>query len=273
MTALVHSLFLSDARVRRAWRVVMVALAALASMSALASAQATLGEMRRQMTRAELEAAAKAAESALATAPDARTRERYQATVNAYRERLENGDFLPGDRILIQAWSDSVISDTFTVRGDRQLQIANLPPISLHGVLDSELEGFLTKELLKYYRRVDLTADVLVRISLIGALARQDFVTVPVDQALTDVISGAGGFSSPPDLKKANVQREGRVLIDGRGLQEAFAKGKTVGDLSLRDGDVLFIPPAQINTASRWQTLAGAVGALGGLIWALQWVF
>lgn len=237
------------------------------------SAQETLGDMRRQMTRAELESAAKAAETALASAPDDRTRQRYQATVNAYRERLENGDFLPGDRILIQAWSDSVISDTFVVRSDRVIQVANLPPISLRGVLDSELESHLTKELSRYYRRVELTADVLVRISLLGAVGRQDFVTVPVDQALTDVISGVGGFAGPPDLDKAVVRRNGETFIDGRGLQEAFARGKTVGDLSLRDGDVLYIPPAPAPGSSRWQAVLGAVGVVSGLIWAIGRVF
>lgn len=273
MIPFVHPGYLSRLVGRHSLRWGLLAILAGFVVSTPVWSQATLGDMRRQATRAELEAAAKAAESALATAPDSKTRERYLATVNAYRERLENGDFVPGDRILIQAWSDSVISDTFVVRADRQLHIANLPPISLQGVLDSELESHLTKELGRYFRRVEVTAAVLVRLSVIGAVGRQDFITVPVDQALTDVISGLGGFSAPPDLNRAVVRRRGEVFIDGKGIQEAFASGKTVGDLSMRDGDVLFIPTAPQSSGSRWQAIAATVGMLSGVIWAVRWAF
>lgn len=255
----------------RALLLALPALVACASVLAPASAlaQATLGEMRRQATRQELEAAAKAAESAAVNAPDEKTRRIYRETATAYRLRLENGDFLPGDRILLDVLGDTLFSDTFTVRNDRKLLLPNLPEISLHGVLDSELEPFMTKELSRYLRSVELTATVLLRLSLLGAVGRQDFITVPVDMALPDVISAAGGFSGQPDLGKAAIRRGDRVHLDSRGLQEAFQKGKTVGDLSLRDGDVVFIPTST-QTGPRWQVIAAGLGSVAGLFWIIR---
>lgn len=235
-----------------------------------AVAQATLGEMRRQATRAELEAAAEAAESAVQRAPDEKVRRVYQETAATYRQRLQNGDFIPGDRILLEVIGDSLLSDTFTVRSDRKLPLPNLPDVSLHGVLDSELESHLTKELSKYLRVVELSATVLLRISVLGAVGRQDFITVPVDQALTDVISSAGGFAGgTPDFKKSTIRRGDKVFLDGRGVQEAFQKGKTVGDLSMRDGDVLYIP-AVTQGSSRWQQVTIVLGALGSVAWVVR---
>lgn len=248
-----------------------LALLLLAGVTASAAAQATLGDMRRQATRAELEAAARAAESAVATAPDEKTRQIYRETANTYRQRLQNGDFVPGDRILLQVVGDSVFSDTFTVRADRRLPLPNIPEVSLHGVLDSELEQHLTKELSKYLRNVELTATVLLRLSVIGAVGRQDFMTIPVDLAINDVITNAGGFAGTPDLGKAVVRRGDQTIIDSRGLQEAFQKGKTVGDLSLRDGDVLYIPAIQTGGVPRWQQIAATIGSLTGIYFIIRY--
>lgn len=235
-----------------------------------ATAQASLGEMRRQATRTELEAAAQAAESAVLRAPDDKVRRVYQETATTYRQRLQYGDFIPGDRILIEVIGDSLLSDTFTVRSDRKLPLPNLPDVPLHGVLDSELESHLTKELSKYLRVVELSATVLLRISVLGAVGRQDFITVPVDQALTDVVSSAGGFAGGvPDFRKSTIRRGDKVFLDGRGVQEAFQKGKTVGDLSMRDGDVLYIPAAT-QGGNRWQQVTLVLGGLGSIAWLVR---
>lgn len=252
----------------RSW---FAALILVAGAAGSMPAQGTLGEMRRQATREELEAAAKAAESAVTTAPDEKTRQLYRGTASTYRQRLQNGDFVPGDRILLQVVGDSVFSDTFTVRSDRRLPLPNIPEISLHGVLDSELEEHVTRELSKYLRNVELTATVLLRLSVIGAVAQQDFMTVPVDMAINDVVSSAGGFAGTPDFGKAVVRRGTETVIGSRSLQEAFQRGKTVGDLSLRDGDVLYIPAVIQSGVPRWQQVAGAVTALGGLFWLLRY--
>jgi protein involved in polysaccharide export with SLBB domain len=252
-------------------RVAILAMAALTPL-ATAAAQANLGNGRRQATRSELEVVARALESAASGAPDEKVRSKHLADANTVRQRLRNGDFIPGDRILLQVIGDTVLSDTFTVRQDRRLQLPSIPDISLHGVLDSELEPYLTQELSKYIRNAQVTATGLVRVAVNGAVGRPGFHTVPVDQALTDVLMGAGGPAGNAELRKSIVRRGNQVILDRDALQEAFRLGNTVGDVSMRDGDELFVPAAQPGGAG-WQQIVTILGALTGVVFAIRYGF
>lgn len=250
-------------------RGLLVALLAIAP--GLATAQSSIGEMRRQATRSELERAAKAAEAASLSAPDEKTRAKMRSDAAAIRMRLENGDFIPGDRINLLVLGDTALTDTFTVRGDRMLPLPNLPPISLQGVLDSELEAHLTKELLRYIKEVTLEATPLVRIALLG-FPQSNFMTVPVDQSITDVITAAGGWgnTSQVAVNKLVVRRGGEVIMDAKATAEAVRMGKTVGDMAIRDGDELFLPDKA--SGFSWQNVMTAVSAVAGAIWMVRLV-
>lgn len=248
-----------------AWKARLLALL-LAISPSVVLAQSSIGEMRRQATRDELERAAKSLETA-AMNQDAKTRTRLVADAQAIRTRLENGDFLPGDRILLLVQGDTALSDTFAVRGDRELSLPNIPTISLRGVLDSELESHLTRELQKYIKEVSLEATPLVRISLLG-FPQSNFYTVPVDQAITDVIAAAGGWGSTtviaPD--KAIIKRNGQVLMDAKATANAVRLNKTLGDMGLRDGDEMYLP-AQASSGFGWRTVSAVLGGLGSIFW------
>jgi protein involved in polysaccharide export with SLBB domain len=255
----------------RALRTRLLSSLILITPLSVVAGQNSIGEMRRQATRAELERAAKAAEAASVSAPDEKTRNKLRADATAIQMRLTNGDFIPGDRILLLLEGDSLLSDTFTVRGDRMLPLPNIPPVSLNGVLDSELETHLTKELSRYIKEVALTATPLVRISLLG-FPQGNFFTVPVDQSITDVISAAGGWGSPAAVSpdKAVVRRGGQVFLDAKATAEAVRLGKTVGDMGLRDGDELYVPDKASSTFN-WQTAIGAVSAATGIYFLLRY--
>ena len=229
------------------------------------AAQSMIGEMRRQATRSELEKAANAAETASAQAPDEKTRNKLRQDAMTIRMRLENGDFIPGDRIRLLVEGDTALTDTFTVRGDRMLPLPNLPPISLQGVLDSELEPFLTKELQRYIKEVHLEATPIVRISLVG-FPQSNFFNVPVDQSITDVIQSAGGWGPLTAVAhdKAVVRREGEVFMDAKSTAEAIRLGKTVGDMALRDGDELYVPD-RASSGFNWQQGMAVIGAITSL--------
>ncbi len=233
-------------------------------------AQSSLGEYRRQTTRADLEKSAEAEEKAAAVASDPRLRDRLLADANDKRQRLKNGDFLPGDRIWIQVYADSVVSDTFTVRNDRMLRLPPFPDVSLQGVLDSELQSHLAKALKVYLKGdVQVEATALVQLTVLGSVGRPGFLTVPVDTRLTDVIMGAGGPGTQADLDRTIVKRGSQTVVDQKGFQEAIRLGKTVGDVSIRDGDQIVVP----DQASRFslKSVAGTIGALGGLFWIFRY--
>lgn len=256
-------------RLERALRIVVATGVLSLSFGTAALAQASLGEQRRQATRAELEQMAKAAENAAQVAPDAKTRERMNNDASAIRMRLKNGDFVPGDRILIQLLGDSLASDTFTVRGDRMLQLPNLPDISLAGVLDSELKEHLTKEVGKYVKKPELNATSLLRLAMMGQIGRGGFITIPTDQAITDVLMATGGPGATADFNKTVVRRAGKVVVSPEEFQEAVRANRTVGDMSLRDGDEIFVPDKK--QGQNILQMLQLVSALVGFYFILRW--
>jgi protein involved in polysaccharide export with SLBB domain len=244
--------------------------AAVAVLSVPSLAQSTLGEQRRQSTRTELEEQAKAAQEAAAAARDPKLRAKHQEDAEIRLQRLKNGDFAPGDRILLQVYGDSVLTDTVTVRADRKLHLPNIPipDIPLQGVLDSELEAHLTKALGVYIKEVRVQATALVNLGVLGAVVKSGFLTVPADQALTDVITAAGGLSGQADLDRTFVKRGPQTVIDPKSFQDALRRGKTVGDVSMRDGDQIIVP----DKTSRFSAtqVFGALGAVASLFWAVR---
>jgi hypothetical protein len=150
------------------------------------------------------------------------------------------------------------------------LPLPNIPPIALHGVLDSELEPYLTKELLKYIKAVSLQATPLVRISMLG-FPTSNFYTVPVDQAITDLIAAAGGWGSTTTSAhdKAVIRRNGKVIMDPKATADAVRQNKTLGDMALRDGDEFYVPD-KAAAGTRWQAIGGALAALGSVVWFVR---
>jgi len=246
-------------------------------LPAAPQAQSPIGDFRRTATRAELEKAVTSLDAAALRATDEKSKSQLQADAAALRQRLTNGDFVPGDRILLTVLGDSALTDTFTVRGDRRLPLPDIDDISLQGVLDSELEPFLKRELRRYLKPIPpdttliLTATPLVRLLVQGGIPRPNFYTVPVDQAIPDVINMAGGTGGlQVAFDKTVVRRAGRVVIDPKAFQDAVRQGKTVGDLSLRDGDEIYIPDRASSTFN-WQQAFGVVSTLTGVYFLIRY--
>jgi polysaccharide export outer membrane protein len=258
---------IGDPRQGRLARRLALAATLLACLPGSAAAQDVLGMQRRQATRAELEQAIAGAEAVSATA-DPKTREKLAAHVASIRQRLRNGDFAPGDRLYLTVLGDSSLTDTFTVRTDQRLQLPNIPEISLRGVLDSELSSHLSKELSRYLKDPQVTATGLIRLSVMGAIGEPGFLTVPIDQLVTDVLMAAGGPAQTGKFEEAHVKRAGKTYLDRKQFAEAIRSGKTVGDVSLRDGDEIYIP--QASTSNFFQVWMPVLSASIAVFWIIR---
>lgn len=250
---------------------VALVLLAIGAIPSAAPGQDGLISPRRQASRAELEQAASGAEQ-VARGADTKTRERLEQQAFAIRQRLQNGDFLPGDRLLLTVLGDSALSDTFTVKTDQRLALPDLPEISLRGVLDSELGVHLKKELSRYIKDPQVTAISLVRLSMMGAVARPGYLVVPADQMLSDVLMAAGGPAQNANMGRITVKRGSKSLLTPGQFSEAMRTGRSVGDISLRDGDEVVIPVQQPGggLANAWPVIAGVVIPL---FWILRGSF
>jgi protein involved in polysaccharide export with SLBB domain len=216
-----------------------------------------------EATRAELQALAITTEREATTAKDADARKEKEMQVSTIRERLRDGDFGVGDRVLLSIRGDSVSSDTVTVRAGRVIRLENMPDISLQGVLRSELEDYLTHQLARYLKRPEVQTTSLVRVAVMGAVNKPGFYQLPADLALADAIMLAGGPTQSADVNNTKVQRDNDVVYSSDALSQAVAKGATLDQLNIRPGDQIQIGERH---KTNWGLIASIVGITAGLV-------
>jgi hypothetical protein len=216
-----------------------------------------------EATRAELQAVAVTTEQDAAKASDASTRQQKQMQAATIRARLRDGDFDVGDRVLLSVRGDSTISDTVTVRAGRMIRLPNMPDISLQGVLRSELQDYLTKQLARYIKRPDVQTTSLVRVAVLGAVSKPGFYQVPADLALADAIMTAGGPTGTADVDRTQVKRGTDVIYGSELLGQEVAKGATLDQLNIRPGDQIVIGEKH---KTPWPIIASIVGISAGII-------
>jgi len=193
-------------------------------------------------SRAELEAmAARFEQDAAAPNATKETREARLADAKAIRQRMADGDFSTGDRIVVTMQGDSARTDTLVVRAGRHLVFRSIPEVSLEGVLRSELKARLTEHVGKYVRNPQLVVTPLVRLSVLGEVARPGYYPISGDLLLSDAIMAAGGPNQTADLAKTVVRRGGRELLTDRAVRTAVQAGRTIDQLDLREGDEIVV--------------------------------
>ncbi|MGH7624268.1 MAG: polysaccharide biosynthesis/export family protein [Gemmatimonadaceae bacterium] len=211
-----------------------------------------------QATRAQLTARAAALQSELQSSSDGKVRAAKEAELSALNQRLANGDFQAGDRIALIIRSDSAVNDTVVVRKGQVIQLKNLPDISLHGVLHSELNAYLTKEFGKYYRNPEVLTTSLMQIAVLGEVAKPGFYSVPTDVTLSDAVMAAGGPTQTSDLNDTEIRRNDTKVFDKKAVQQAFADGSTIDQMNLHAGDAIVVGEKK---KSDWIRIA-QIGAL-----------
>ncbi|HET8650505.1 MAG TPA: polysaccharide biosynthesis/export family protein [Gemmatimonadales bacterium] len=238
---------------------------ALAAAAALASAcshpapapvvpAADSAGPRPEATRSELEAE-------LATQ---KSKDPNSPVVGIIQRRLENGDIQPGDLIALQVEDEQELSDTFTVRNGQVLVLPHIPDeIPLKGILRSELDDYLTKQIGQYIRDPRVDAVALIRVAVLGAVSKPGFYSLPAETLASDVIMAAGGPSGDANLKKTTVERGQSRIADADAVQKAFQRGVSLDQMNLHSGDQFVVPQSTGG-------LLGAlkyIGAITGLVW------
>jgi hypothetical protein len=240
-------------------RPVRLTMAAAAFLVVAAPAMTQENTDRRYATRAELEAQAAEAER---SSSEARRNEARQI-----RERLRDGDFQTGDRIVLAVTGQPTLTDTFAVRAGRTLLLPNLPEISLNGVLRSELGEFMTQQLGRFVRNPTVRAESLVRVAVMGAVTRPGFYSIPADLLLSDAIMVAGGPAGNAEPKRTVVRRSGTELLEGKEVQTALTAGRTLDQLNIRAGDEIVVgQKSGLNWSTALQGLGIALGLVGTIV-------
>lgn len=218
------------------------------AVSLPAGAQTTPPPTRNaQASRSELEAELAQAKSESQTGSD-KDRDQARMTVATLNDRLTNGDFQVGDRVLIYVQGQPAVSDTFTVREGQIVHLPNLTDVELHGVLRSELQGHVYAAVSKYLRDPSVRTGSLVRVAVLGGVAHPGFYALPADMLLSDAVMHAGGLGSSAEINHTIVTRAGVTVIGSKAVTEAIKDGSTLDQLSLRAGDQIEVGATKPST-------------------------
>ncbi len=169
-------------------------------------------------------------------------RDRVRRLAVLVRARLTDGDFHAGDRIRLNVEGETALTDTFTVEAGRLVRLPTIGAVPLEGVLRVELTDYLTRRLGQFLRSPKVRAQSLIRVAILGAVARQGFYTVPVDIPVNDVLMVAGGPAGTAILDQIYIERGKERLYDGEELQQVIMEGRTLDELSVQAGDRFVVP-------------------------------
>ena len=228
----------------------MAAALALACATSPGSAQTLAQDVGRlEMTRGELnELLQHYANVAQSTGYSSETRARARTEQALIRDRLDQGDFRMGDRIVLLIEGEWVEADTLAVERGQFVNVPQIGEITLKGVLRSELQSHMIQELGRYFRNPIVRAESLIRLRVMGAVGAQGFYNFPAKMLIGEALMGAGGLAENADLEDMEIRRGEQTIWEGDTLQEAINDGSSLDQMNLRAGDELYLPEDTGNT-------------------------
>jgi len=114
--------------------------------------------------------------------------------------------------------------------------------VSLAGLLRAELEAKLTEYVGRFVRDPRVRARSLIPVTITGAVGAPGFYTLPSELRLTDALMRAGGTSPAAEITEISIERGDEQIWDAESLQLAITEGRTLDQLSMRAGDLVFVP-------------------------------
>lgn len=203
----------------------------------------SIGRSLPLVTRAELEESLAWHQAFVdSIGPKDGEREKAIEAIDYIQNRLQNGDFQPGDQILFFVEGEEEFPDTLVVEGGPSVLIPNVGSVTLAGVLRSELQSHLSRELARFIRNPTVRVRPTIRLTMDGMIGQPGFYTFPADLPIGEAIMIAGGPTGEARMGSIRVQREGMTLFGGDEIQFAIAQGRTFDQLGLRPGDEVYIP-------------------------------
>ena len=161
-----------------------------------------------------------------------------------------------GDRLRIDIFDVPEYSNEYQVLIDGTIDLPVIGTLLVEGLTLPQLREFIAREYAPFVQRPIVTVNLIaarpLKIAISGEIKRPGSYTITLSEGqqfptITEVIERAGGLTGIADLRQIQLQRQlqgqSRVIIVN--LWELFQQGNLARDLTLRDGDIIFIPTAR----------------------------
>jgi protein involved in polysaccharide export with SLBB domain len=171
-------------------------------------------------------------------------------TVGVLPVRVSANSYLikQGDQIEISVWGYPEFNTTTILKESGTISIPLIGDMKVENLTKEQFTEQLRTKLAQYIQgeiKVNITISALTaqRVSVLGAVTRQENYPVSGDIKLLDLLSLAGGTTIDADLHRIKIYRGGDTqdasVID---VEEYLDSGTVEAIPNVRPGDILFVP-------------------------------
>ncbi|MGX9785848.1 SLBB domain-containing protein [Janthinobacterium lividum] len=150
-----------------------------------------------------------------------------------------------GDELQVRGWGMVDIDVSATVDRSGAIFIPRVGSIKVSGVQYKDLQGYLKKAISKIYTNFDLTASIAqtraVQVYVVGHAVRPGTYTLNSMSTLLNALFTSGGPDATGSMRNIQLKR-GKDTVSTFDLYDMLVSGDKSRDVTLRDGDVIYIP-------------------------------
>lgn len=235
---------------------------ALLTVSAEAQQEYVVDQGPRMASRTQLQAMVDSLEIVAASTESRERQRRVTDQIQTIRYRLEQGDVFPGDVVVLEVRDQQQWTDSFTVTPQRTLELPNLnEPVPIAGALYSEVEERIARELGRYLQEPIVSADVMKRVAVLGAVGKPGFYHIEGSALVSEAVMTAGGPAGNAKLRKVRIRRDDERIAEG--FPRIAFQNLSLDQLGVRSGDELFVPRGG---GSPWRITLGVLSGISSLI-------
>ena len=158
-----------------------------------------------------------------------------------------NQDYLigNGDELQIRGWGMVDIDISATVDRSGSIYIPRVGSVKVSGVRYGDLQGYLKKAVGKFFTNFELSASIAqthsLQVYVVGHAVRPGTYTLGAMSSLLNALFTSGGPDASGSMRNIQLKRAGQTVATFD-VYDMLLKGDKSRDLTLRDGDVIYIP-------------------------------
>ena len=157
-----------------------------------------------------------------------------------------NGDYVigTGDELQIRGWGMINVDVTAVVDRSGAVYIPRVGAVKVAGVRYRDLQGHLKQAVSRIFSNFELSASIsqtrALQIYVTGHAVRPGTYTVNAMSTLLNALFTSGGPSATGSMRNIQLKR-GTATVATFDLYDMLVRGDKTQDVSLRDGDVIYI--------------------------------
>jgi len=158
-----------------------------------------------------------------------------------------NPDYIigPGDALQIRGWGMVDIDVNVTVSRSGDIYLPRVGSVKVSGVKYRDLQGYLKKAVGKIFKSFELSASIAqtrsLQIYVVGHALRPGSYSLSAMSTMLNALFASGGPSLTGSMRNIKLKR-GSSPLTTFDLYDILLHGDKSSDISLQDGDVIYIP-------------------------------